>query len=115
MTSVAFGGPITSSADAAAAEAGLVQAAAVPGADLSAIAGQLMDLSAQTARLAGLASQALEIQQAAADVLGQVTPAPQDLTFRQLRPDVLHTLTLRFIEASRSPEALAPALYPAWR
>jgi hypothetical protein len=109
VTGVAFEGTITSSADAAAAEAGLLQAAAAPGADLSGIAGQLMEVSAQTARLSGLASQALEIQQAAVEVLGRITPVPQDPAFLELRAEALHTLALRFIEAGRSPEAVAPA------
>jgi hypothetical protein len=85
------------------------QAAAAPGADVSAVASLMLSLSAQVAA-AGLRPPAVDAAQAAADELRGFHPSPDAQTdYLWLFTQALYTLTVRLIEAGRIDDAGAAA------
>jgi tetratricopeptide (TPR) repeat protein len=85
----------------------LRQAAAVPGADVMAIARQLAALSVQLSA-AGQAEDAVRAQRAAVDVLrGIAPPGGLEAEHLTLLAEFLHTLAARLLEAGRPEEAAA--------
>ena len=85
------------------------RAAAAPGADVRGVASQLHTLSLQTA-LPNLRAQSVAAAVAAADLLRPLEPPmPALAPHLMLRGTVLRDLTLRLIEAGRTPEAAGPA------
>ena len=85
------------------------RAAAAPGADVRGVASQLHTLSLQTA-LPDLRAQSVAAAVAAADLLRPLEPPmPALAPHLMLRGTVLRDLTLRLIEAGRTPEAAGPA------
>ena len=85
------------------------QAAAAPGADVSAVASLMISLSAQLAG-AGLHPEAVDAAQAAADELrGFQPPSDGQTAYLWQFTQALYTLTVRLIEAGRLSDAPAAA------